>query len=113
MITILKVPNKTQASTYFVKGLPKKFVFKKRFKIYIDGRTIPFEIGIHNKGTSKKLASARVQGSLKSERCTAEEPCASITPSMGGVAAESTGVAYPLTPKDASSFWTKPHCNGT
>lgn len=38
------------------------------------------EIGIHNKGTSKKLASARVQASIKSERCTAEEPRASITP---------------------------------
>ncbi|CAD0197470.1 unnamed protein product [Chrysodeixis includens] len=45
------------------------------------------KIGIHNKGTSKKLASARVQAGpgIKSERYTAEEPRASITPSQRGL----------------------------
>ena len=72
------------------------------------------KIGIHNKGTSKKLASARVQAGpgIKSERSTAEEPRASITPlPVGAGGCRKCGVAsVSLTPKDASSFWTKPHC---
>lgn len=74
--------------------------------------SLPYSV---TKGTSKKLASARVQAGIKRDGADRRASCVHyyLLPlgAPNGGAAESARVAgISLAPEDALRLWTEPHC---